>query len=458
MEWPPSPWQLLGAVAAGWHATPRSQYDVFLRLLDRLAAPPRYLLPHATAGYTRSHMPLGSATKSELQTELFIDSTIALEKYRGSVTSAYVIWPEAELSEDECDLLDECCTYIGYIGRAESCCAITVVDSAAATDGFVLVDLASRSQRDGPTVRRLAPSPDLRGEALLASLSATTSNMRKSRGLVPRGGTWLDYRLPPEFLMVPEQFYRPERSKAVFGPTMLRFSVEGGEHSPRPTLKDAVVFAELLRAAAIKHLSNLEGEPATHRLAGKAQDGSPREGHDHPYFLPFGDGCRGEIDGIDIWFPQGCTHAEYRAVTSVIELHDPILYRDKFLLTFIGRVRRTRASRWRSATPIILDRFPKVRGTNGSRRVIDAPEEQIASMLGRRVANAARIELWPPGRGIERAHGGSLRINAFRRTRIRKPSPPLPAVAATVHFDEPVEGPIILGRLAHFGLGRFEPI
>jgi CRISPR-associated protein Csb2 len=213
----------------------------------------------------------------------------------------------------------------------------------------------------------------------------------------------------------------------------------------------------LFRAAAIRWLSDREGEPATHRLAGKAEDGSKREGHDHPYFLPFDSEGRGEIDGIKVWFPQGCTHAEYMAVSSVPELREHVVCRDNFPLTFVGTIERTCASVWRSATPIVLERFPKMRGVNGSRRIVDAPGEQVADMVRRATGLAANVEIWSPARGIERAHGGQLRIDAFRRTRIRKPSPPLPVVGATIRFEEPVEGPIVLGRLAHFGLGQFQP-
>jgi len=281
--------------------------------------------------------------------------------------------------------------------------------------------------------------------------------MRKGRRLMPIGAVWVEYRLPPDFLMVREQYERPERTRPVFGPTMLRFSLDRGERSPKPSIKDAVVFGELLRAAAIKRLSDQMGEPATHRLAGKASDGSKREGHDHPYFLPFDAEGRGEIDGIEVWFPHGCTHAEYVAVTSVPELREHVVYGDNFPLTFLGRVQRTHALTWRSATPVVLERFPKTRGVNGSRRLVDAPEEQLTDMIRRDMGRAARVEVWPSGQGIERARGGHLRIDAFRRARVRKTTPPLPVVAATIHFDEPVEGPIVLGRLAHFGLGQFQP-
>lgn len=458
VEWPPSPWRLLRGIIAGWHRDGQRDRETFVQLLDRVTEPPVFLLPRATAGHTRHYMPLGTVRNGKSETTLVLDSFIALERDRECVASAHVVWPYVELSPDHRVVLERCCALIGYLGRAESWCAVTVTDAVPENHGLEVIDLASRSQRDGPTVRRLAAGPSLRGEGLLKALSEATSDMRKSRRLMPVGAAWVEYRLPADFLMVREQYDRPERTRDAFGPTLLRFALERGEHSPKPSIKDAVVFGELMRAAAIKRLSDRQGEPATYRLAGKAEDGTKREGHDHPYFLPFDSEGRGEIDGIDVWFPRECTHWEYMAVTSVPELREHVVYGDNYPLTFIGRIERTRSTAWQSATPIALERFPKVRGTNESRRIVDAPEAQIADMICRAVDRPARVAVWEPARGIERNHGGHMRIDAFRRTRVRKHTPPLPIVAATINFEEPVEGPIVLGRLAHFGLGRFEPI
>lgn len=458
VEWPPSPWRMLRAIAAGWYRDGHRDREIFAALLDRLTEPPLYLLPRAAAGHTRHYMPLGTLKNGKAETTLVLDSFIALERGREVTATAYVVWPQVDLTSEQRMVLQRCCALIGYLGRAESWCSVHVTDALPNDDALQKVDLASRATQDGPTVRRLAAGPSLRGEGLLAALSETTAEMRKARRLMPNGAAWVEYRLPPDFLMVREQYDRLERTRPVFGPTLLRLALERGTRSPKPSIKDAVVLSDVFRAAAISQISRREGEPATHRLAGKASDGSKREGHDHPYFLPFDSEGRGEIDGIDVWFPHGCTQAEFLAITTVTELREHAVYDDNYPLTFIGKIERPRSTVWRSATPIVLERFPKLRGTNGSRRVVDAPEEQIAEMVARAEKSPARISIWEASRGIDRAHGGHLRIDAFRRARVRKNTPPLPVAAATIEFDEPVEGPIILGRLAHFGLGRFEPI
>lgn len=457
VDWPPAPWRMLRAVVAGWHRSGAQDRHTLLQLLDRLAEPPVYYLPRASTGHTRHYMPQGVTKGGKEATALVLDSFIAVAPGKSGRATAYVAWPQLELPADQRALLERCCGFIGYLGRAESWCSIDVVSEVPNDEHLRKVDLATRSVEGGPTVRRLAPGPSLRGDGLYGALSESTATMRKAKRLMPKGACWVEYRLPPDFLMVSEQYNRAERTRIDFDPLYLRFALERGERTPKPSIRDAVLFGELFRAAAIKAYSRRSGEPAPLRLAGKSEDGAKREGHDHPYFLSFDADGRGEIDGIDVWFPAGCTQQEYLAVTSVAMLCERVVYNDDYPVTFIDRIGWPSARAWRSATPVVLDRFPKVRGSNGSRRVVDAPAEQIEIMLERRLGISARIEVWDPARGIQREHGGHLRIDSFRRSRLGKGIPPTPVAAATITFEQDVQGPIVLGRLAHFGLGRFEP-
>jgi CRISPR-associated protein Csb2 len=457
IEWPPHPWRVLGVIARAWLGGGQPDREVFANLLNRVSEPPCYLLPRATAGHTRHFTQLGSMKCGKHAGTHTLDSFIALDQGQEPLTAAYVVWPQVELSPGERMLLERSCALLDCLDSTDWACSMRVVDAIPNDEALEVVDIAARSSRQGPTVRRLLVNSSSQSDALLQTLLQTNGKARNTRGVGPAGTAWVEYRLPSDFLMVREQYERPERTQPVFDRMLLRFRLGRGKRSRKPPITDAVVFGELLRAAAIRRLSEREGEPATHRLAGKAPDGSKREGHDHPYFLPFDEQGRGEIDGIDVWFPHGCTHAEYLAVRSVPELREYAINQDTFALTFVGCIQPPRATAWRTATPIILERFPKVRGVNGSRRFVDGPAEQVAEMVRRTIGRDARVEIWPPGRNIECERGGTQRMGLFRRVRLRKPTPPLPAVGATLFFDEPVEGPIVIGRLAHFGLGRFEP-
>ncbi len=99
---------------------------------------------------------------------------------------------------------------------------------------------------------------------------------------------------------------------------------------------------------------------------------------------------------------------------------------------------------WRSVTPILLDRFPKKNGPS---------VEEILR------ASCVRIGLPEP---IKVAHGpyskveGVPPVPSFRLQRAGEERPRW-GVHATVVFDAPVRGPILLGAGRFFGLGLMRP-
>jgi CRISPR-associated protein Csb2 len=449
---------MLRAITAGWHRNGAADRDALLRVLDALGEPPVYYLPHAMAGHSRHYVPLGGLKSGKPEKTLMLDSFLALESDKECVATAYVAWPHAALAAQERAVLERACTAIGYLGRAESWCAITVVDAPEERDGIAVVDLASRTDGAGPIARRLVAGPELRGTGLLRSLSETTGAMRRARRLVPPGTVWIGYRLPADYLMVREQYAAREHDPVSFGPTILRFTVERTASSVLPPVTQAVSIAEVMRRAAMRRYSDLSGGTATTRLAGKSDEGSARrEGHDHPFYLPIDSHESGRVDRIDVWFPQGCTHAEYRAVTSIDALRDRFAFDGELALTYLGSVEAPRGRIWTTATPVVLDRFPKVRGVEGHRHVVDAPDEQLHAMIERRIDESCDIELWPQTETVPRPGSHGTRLDAFRRAR-RGERPTHPVVGATLRFEHEVRGPIVLGRLAHFGLGQFAPV
>jgi CRISPR-associated protein Csb2 len=101
------------------------------------------------------------------------------------------------------------------------------------------------------------------------------------------------------------------------------------------------------------------------------------------------------------------------------------------------------AREWVSETPVVLHRHPKVRR---GQFVKDGPVQQVHAYLQRAGFPAAEVELvedrprWVKFRRQRRRGAGGVGAWGFRLT-----------------FAEPVSGPIAVGALAHFGLGRFRP-
>ncbi|MGC8486386.1 MAG: type I-G CRISPR-associated protein Csb2 [Candidatus Baltobacteraceae bacterium] len=456
IEWPPDPWRILVTLADTWRRIGAADSAAFVSLLGQIADPPEFLLPLTTANHTHHFRVAGSGAGPALREAM--DSALALINLpRPQRVSAYIVWPNASFAPSERMLLDRICAQVRGLYDSPAACALQSVEAVPFND-TLRARVSPRSFDSlGPVVRRRVPSAMLRGESLLAALLWTSSRpgFPENQQAQIRD---IEYTLPRTFLLPEEQYWRRDRSRSTIGSVYLRYRVGASRLGMRPKLRDAVAIAECFRSASIERYSRMTGEPATLRLAGKARDGSPSEGHDHPYFLPLASGDSGDIDAIAVWFPKGCTHEEYRAVASLTHLYERRLYHDNFPLKFVGADHLTTGTCWESATPVVLDRFPKVRGPAQAKRVVDAPAEQIAAMAERLTGRCPQVTVWPSARGIPLAPGMHLRPDAFGRTRSKKNTPPYPVVAATLQFEEPVSGPLVLGRLAHFGLGRFEPV
>jgi CRISPR-associated protein Csb2 len=98
--------------------------------------------------------------------------------------------------------------------------------------------------------------------------------------------------------------------------------------------------------------------------------------------------------------------------------------------------------RWVTATPLMLDRFPK-RG--------DEPARMVAKALVRAGYPEPEVEVSPAplARGaLHRPRPGSLPQKRPRR----------PLLHARVTFPKPVRGPVVAGSMRYLGLGLFAPV
>lgn len=445
IEWPPEPWRILRALVAASYRLEDCDQSQLVRILDALADAPEFLLPPIGNGHTRHYMPVIEGRNE--QRVLILDSFVALERGEARVSSAFVRYPSANLAAEETSLLRALCEQIGYLGRAESWCTITVHDSVPNTTILALVTPASRTVNEGQIVRRLVPDNALRGMPLLSSLRESTADMRKAGRILPKGTTWLEYRFPAEYGrgIAP---ISPRGPRKVFPPSIVRFALEGIETDLRPPRYETVTVAEAMRGAVMRCYSALNGEQAPGLFTGKSLDGSPAQSHEHAFFLPVDADDDGLIDTVDVWLPRGCTHDEFRALTAVNRLYDHTVLRRGYTVTFLGVAEAPVSTTWQTSSPLVLDRFPKPK---------DDPSEQIRRSLEMRGLPHAEVEVWPVRRQIPLRGGRRLRTDAFRKHRTGK-AETRPLIGATLRFQSPVRGPIVLGRLAHFGLGQFSPL
>jgi len=465
VEWPPAPWRLLRAIVAAWLRSGNLDFQQLARICGNLAVPPRYDLPPATLGHTRHYLKQGTVRAGlQLDTSLVLDAFVAVVPGAEGVGSAYVMWDSYNLDEYDRNALSAALQHITYLGRAESWCELSLVDrTPAATHDRIHVGLRDLTDGEGPVVRRLGASPELRGSALLEQLLMTTAAMRGERRVTPLGTSWYDYKFPPHFGMDARDTAARERSVVQMPPRIERFILEGPAQSRylRPSILETLTVAEAMRSAAMRNSSSRELRSADPLLSGKGPSGEPATGHGHAFFLPRDLDEDSHIDHVDVWFPRGSSNDTHRAVVSVRSLYDGRLDlppNASYSLTHLGNADLVTATHWRSATPFVLDRHVKFTSRRSDEIKADGPEAQVRRSLQQHgFPEPISVEITDGVQLIGSSQRRKTRGDAFRRMR-RRDTYAAPGFAVEISFSQAVCGPIVLGRYSHFGLGQFVPV
>lgn len=445
VEWPPSPWRLLRALYAAGAAdvTLADRQDALRSALAVLAvAPdPSYVLPEATPAHTRHYVPLAKHSPTAAsETSLIIDAFNVVDR-----DAELEVWWAAELTDEQQGALVGAVMSLGYLGRSESVCTARVLPAGSEPGEFDVVPSrgAAAPAPWGPGSGRidlLAVAPE--ADDPVSALTVSVTDMRKQRRLVPLGSRRAAYVTRP-------RGDAAVSSTVVAGtaPTLAHLRVG---HDERPSITQAAVVAHLLRSALQRQFDHDKSGRTSPVLSGHGHDGKRTDQHQHAHYLalPGRDGRR--IEHLFVWAPGGLPAAEVAAIAGLrwLRLRDAEAAM-KVALVSLGSAaslslpRLLGARVWESATPFCLPRHPKVRrGVE-----VDGPADQIRRELSwRGLPEPASVEM-VGGRWMDfaRARPGQPARSAGR------------VVGARLTFDEPVGGPIALGRLSHFGLGLFVP-
>lgn len=309
--------------------------------------------------------------------------------------------------------------------------------------------------------------------ATLQQVETTPTAMRKSRALVPKGSEWVEYeaakvRSVRQFSPAPEPIIHAMRWRLV-------------TRAPFPETL-GLLATDRLRWQTIQTLKgrNLAGAEALH---GHIPAAAPTM-HGHAHWLWVGGGEQGgsptEVRDLVVWVPDGVSSS---LLTSMVgkRLEPPrwaprgFVAGDLALVGFGGREiiddlgADSRSRRWESVTPFLMTRHLKPK-----RDFNEVLAEDLALQLKYRLGDDA-----PSVVGITVHSDRSMQARAFRQDRIgvvrsagreadealgphRRPrkvagGDNTVALYLAVEFSEPVRGPLLLGRLSHFGFGRFTP-
>lgn len=433
-EWPPSPWRLLRAFYAAWRWRAEDLDEAIIRqALGRLADPPDFLLPRSSLAHSRHYMPdIGYLPGVKNSTDKVIDSFVVTARD----ASVAIRW-DIDLTAAERECMVRLCDRVSYLGRAESLCSLRLLPAGHEVDesaGWVRPGLPSDLGRVPSEV--LVPTSPLD----ITGLTTNTSNSRRAGRTLPAAGRLVAYDLGDSAPVVAPPASLPVRSRKM--QPLPRAVVMALDGPVRPSVHDAVWVGHMLRRAA---LCGHDCRSAV--LAGKDDDGSLLLGQQHAHYVPMDlDGDR-MIDAAVVWAPVGLGRSEIRALSSLRSLRGgPPGFRPlRVAVIDIGTpsvlmpLKAGPCATWRSATPYLPPRHRK--------------SSDVEAFLLDSVTREAAYRDLPPVVGVDVLPGDWLR---YRRS--RPGGTDQRGFGLTVRFAHGTTGPMLLGALSHFGLGRFEPI
>ncbi len=479
IEWPPSPWRILRALVSASYRAQIPEAKAW-QVLRQLAEPPVYELPRAAHGHLRHYMPISGD-----KTTLLFDAFAAIEGGAASPAKLVAAWPSVTLNAEDLAVLTKLSENIGYLGRAESWTAATVLDDWAGTPNAVPSGSGSTEAPRLAAERKAAATISLpalqdaaeyaawrRGfldaqsgkkkrsppENLWQVLHADTGQLQKEGWSHPPGTRGVIY----ELLEQPFAVTRTSRTVPATPVKVVRFRVT----SPvLPTLKHALSIGERMRQAVMSH-SNAVLQRQLPIFCGKNANGDPVQGHGHAYWLGEDHDSDGSIDHLVGYAPDGFDGEAIRVLHHVRRLWGAEGHDLELVLiesgeasdlgttlseAFLGKTPLLGEAReWISRTPFVPPRHLK-KG--------DFPEQQILRLLqlaGH--AAAVKVESYDAAFQDEpQARHKPMRWLEFRRERFGGAGARGSdrGYGFRLTFETPVRGPIALGYGAHFGLGQF---
>lgn len=444
-EWPPSPWRLLRALVATWYTRwPDLPAQTLDGLLDALGDLPSYLAPSARPGHTRHYLPDLSHRKGETgRTDLTLDPFLWLRRD----AELLVRW-DVDLDGEQRAALAKLAELLPYLGRADSVCNARLLDAHPLPDETWWRPGAEGEQ----AVRLLAPARPVRR----AVLEMSTVEVRKARRTVPPDTLWVSYACTPPASPAPVR-QEPARVQAV------RFAV--ASRAPVKSTHGILLADEAHRAAGHRMAAN--GLPDHERRAILGTGGAVTN-HHHAHWVPIADGReRGaSVEALVVWVRQGLSPEEVAAIISLPPLSgrrggygdsEGYEFRGfpevRLLLQAVGTIEQVApelcgpARRWRSLTPYLPVRHRK--------------REEIEEYLTADVLTELRYRDLPSAMATPVEQGSVVLdrwAREFRRYRLaERMDKSRPGLGMRLEFAEPVRGPLLLGRLSHFGYGIFRP-
>jgi CRISPR-associated protein Csb2 len=425
-EWPPHPARLFSAlVAASYQAGLGESARATLLWLES-QPPPHVCVPRAAsqAGVT-AFVPVNDPVADYLPTRV--------ERQPRSFPSvvperpvAHFVWPDACPDATLFGLLHQVAQAVTYLGSSRSPVRVSLCDSPPPPTWV--------PDEGGALVLRVPSS------GRLEQLDWCFDN-----GLRPPPGTFQAYAPADTPSPVPP-------AESVFG-ELVTFRLGG---PVRMEVQTTLKLTDALRGAVLS-LAGEGGRPVPGLLSGHGE-------HPHAAYLalPFvserQEHADGHVMGVAVAFPRlidpGVRRQSLRPLAALQHLDVPGVGRlplERITAQSPDPPANLRAATWSrpsaswaTATPVLLDRFPK-KGATAEEIVVEA-----CRYIGLPRPREVTPSRFSPLFGVEPS-------GRFLKTR-RVGDPPRLSTHVTLTFYRPVRGPVLLGAGRYFGLGLMRPL
>ena len=515
-EWPPSPWRLLRSLVATWKGklADSIQTEDAARILRALSENPEFGLPDASSSHTRHYMPWNkkwTPAKPHAAKTLVFDTFVVVPPE----SEVLLVWPDAQLNEEDRATLAEWLAKLGYLGRAESWCEARLVVETEMETRLGEINarpLGTRAAEQGmEVVRVLCADPASAFESTYTPKETATVGKGKTQQTIttphydpdwhlcgetlwlhsekwsdPPGSRWVRYTRRADCFKVSPQ--RRPRISSQACPQVVRLALDS---SVLPLSTQTLPVAEAVRRNLMgifgRQFERTHGNRGNSQiLSGKSDAGVVATGHSHTYYLPTDEDTDGRLDHLTLVATEGFGPEELRVIDSMREIksHDweesghPL----RVMVLGMGSLMDYHSghhgplgssNEWVSTTPFLAQRHPKKSGTQRDPiEWLTSPEIFLTAMLRQELRRLIQrrpelagvdldlIEIVPEmENGVYRLGPQKRRPLEFKRFRQKRNDDGGRRLcgAFRLKFPKEIGGPIALGHSSHFGLGLFVP-
>lgn len=506
-EWPPHPGRMFMALAEAYFETgadPREKHA--LEWLETLPPP----LIYASDAFSRTafahYVPVNDtpSIKDKNSKPGIVQSIPAIPRIKQPRTfprvrpvddTVWFIWPDVDPPEAIRDALDSLCCKVVRVGHSSSLVQAWVAQELnGVVPRWIPDDETAEIRMRVPSRGTLAMLRDRYNADAIETFFDLDARIRSSQGKDQKeakaafrevfGREWKRGIAPPERLrpvLGLWQGYRRVDTEAdvppretVFDPafTVLRLEPTAEAFGGRLDLTTTLRLTDVLRAALMNRATELGLDPVPEVITGHQLDGQPLH-RPHAAFIPLGfvgrEHADGHLLGLALVLPRDAhwpRHAvERRQVLTALARIQTLKLGRLGVWRLVPEVRESpaynltpeawtgghRGARvWGTVTPIVLDRHPKAESRREYYEEVAAVIRQSCERIGLPTPVSVTTGPVSPHLGVPASH-------EFPRLE-RKDGSQRRHTHATIVFEEPVVGPVLLGAGRFRGYGLCRPL